>query len=368
MPEAPVGYAVVGLGWISQVAMLPAFRNARGNSRLAALVSGDREKRRSLADRYGLRADATYDYEEYEECLDRDDVDAVYIAVPNHLHREYTVRAAERGVHVLCEKPMATTEEECRAMIRSCDEAGVALMVAYRLHLEPANLHLVGLVESGRIGRTRSFDAVFTEQVTEGDIRLLPPERGGGPLYDIGIYCINAARYLFRAEPDRVWAIRASRPEARFARASEMVSCVLLFPGQRLATFTCSFGAHPVSTLQLVGDRGALRMTNAFTFRGDRELEMEGEHDDRRTFPETDQFGPQLSYFSDCVIGGRDPEPDGEEGRIDVQIIQALYESLDRGRPVDVTLRRGRRPEPGMAMEYPAVPEPESVNAAEPSE
>jgi predicted dehydrogenase len=367
VPEAPIGYAVVGLGWISQAAVLPAFRNARGNSRLAALVSGDPEKRGSLADRYDLRSDATFGYEEYEACLDRDDVDAVYIAVPNHLHREYTVRAAERGVHVLCEKPMAGTEEDCRAMIQACDAAGVQLMVAYRLHLEPANLHLVDLVQSGRIGRPRSFDAVFTESVAEDDIRLEPPGKGGGPLYDIGVYCINAARYLFQAEPESVVGMRASRPQAPLDQASEMLSCALRFPGGRLASFTCGFGAHAVSTLQLVGDAGSLRMTNAFNFRGDRQLEAEGHHDQSRTFPETDHFGPQLAYFSDCVIEDRTPEPDGEEGLIDVRIIQALYDSLDRGRPVELSLRRDRRPVPGMAMEYPAVPAPELVGAAEPS-
>ena len=377
--EAPetVGYAVVGLGWISQAAMLPAFDNAGHNSRLVALVSGEERKRQALSDRYDLSYERdTFDYGALDQCLSRDDVDAIYLAVPNHLHREYTERAAAAGVHVLCEKPMAVTEEECRAMIRACDDAGVRLMIAYRLHLEPANLEVVDRVTSGVIGRTRLFNATFTQQVEEGDIRLMPPEKGGGPLYDIGVYCINAARYFFRAEPESVWATRATRAQDRFDNVSEMMSCVLRFPGDRLAAFTCSFGAHSVSVFHLVGDDGELRMDNAFSFQGDRELEQVAgadagsDHDQgpgRRTFPESDQFGPQLAYFSDCILEGRNPEPDGEEGLVDVRIIRALYQSLDTGRAVDLDVERERRPTPDMAILYPAVEEPEMIDADDPS-
>src|SRR5437763_1225289 len=128
-----VRYAVVGQGYISQAAVLPAFRHARANSRLVALVSGDETKRRSLARKYGV---ATYGYDEYDTCLASGDVDAVYIALPNAMHREYTVRAAKHGVHVLCEKPLAVTEADCKAMIDACRKNGVKLMTAYRLHFE----------------------------------------------------------------------------------------------------------------------------------------------------------------------------------------------------------------------------------------
>jgi predicted dehydrogenase len=360
MPDPrKIGYAVVGLGRISQGAVLPGFRNTR-SARLAALVSGDPDKRRRVAERYGLGADDTHGYEEFEACLSRDDVDAAYLALPHHLHREYTERAAAQGVHVLCEKPMAVTESECRAMIDACRDGGVKLMVAYRLHLDPANLAAVERIEEGAIGSTRLFTSTFTLQVPEGDFRVAPSERGGGPLYDVGIYCINAARYVFRAEPERVWAMRASRPQERFEDVEEMLSCVLAFPGDRLASFTCSFGAHAGSSFQVVGDAGELRLENAYPFRGERRLterrvDGEGPSVRERAFPETDQFGTQLDYFARCVLEGKDPEPDGEEGLVDVQVIRALYRALDRGTIVDVELGRDRRPTPDMAMEYPAV-------------
>lgn len=370
--RSSIGYAVAGLGWISQAAMLPAFANARRNARLTALVSGDETKRRALADRYDLPASATFDYDAYEHCLARDDVDAVYIAVPNHLHRDYTVRAAEAGVHVLCEKPMAPSVEDCRAMIDACRSNDVRLMIAYRLHLDPAHLRAVELATSGAIGEPRAFTATFTQQVEEGDIRLAPVEKGGGPVFDIGIYCINAARYLFRAEPERVWATRSSRPgDPRFGDPEEMATCVLEFPGGRHATLTCSLGAAGVSEFRLVGTEGELGMeANAFNFVGDRELRVAGREAFREQFSTTDQFGPQLAYFSDCILAEREPEPDGDEGRIDVMLIRALYESMETGRTIEVDPgeRRERRPVPEQAIRFPAVEEPEIIGAGAPGE
>lgn len=164
-----IRYAVVGLGHIAQTAVIPAFVNA-ANSQLAAIVSSDSEKRRHIAGRYGIRLACSYD--DYEKCLESGEVDAVYIALPNHLHRDYAVRAAKAGIHVLCEKPMAVTEEDCRAMIAAAENAKVKLMVAYRLHFEPANLEAVRLALSGELGEARYFDSVIAQQVKKGDVRL----------------------------------------------------------------------------------------------------------------------------------------------------------------------------------------------------
>ena len=180
-----VRYAVVGLGHIAQVAVLPAFAHAE-NSELTALVSDDPEKLEKLGRKY--KVTRRYSYEQFEECLGSGAVDAVYIALPNHLHREYTERAARGGVHVLCEKPLAVTEEDCLSMIRVAEENRVKLMVAYRLHFEEANLKAIDLVQSGKLGDPRLFDSVFTMTVKDGDIRLNPRELGGGTLYDIGVY------------------------------------------------------------------------------------------------------------------------------------------------------------------------------------
>src|SRR5438270_383574 len=196
-----VRYAVVGLGYIAQNAVLPAFAHAR-NSELTALVSDSPAKLKKLSKKYSVPH--TYSYEEYSECLESGEVDAVYIALPNHMHRDYTEAAANAGVHVLCEKPMAVTEEDCQAMIAAAEKNKIKLMIAYRLHFEEANLKAVELVQSGKLGEPRIFDSIFTMQVKPGNVRLRR-EKGGGTLYDIGIYCINAARYLFRAEAEEVF-------------------------------------------------------------------------------------------------------------------------------------------------------------------
>ncbi len=205
-----VRYAVVGLGYISQVAVLPAFQHARENSELVALVSGDATKCTELAKKY--KVNKTYNYQQFPECLESGEVDAVYIALPNHMHRAYTEAAARAGVHVLCEKPMAVTEQECEAMIEATSRAKVKLMIAYRLHFEKGNLAAMAAVRDGKIGEPRVFRSGFCQQVTPGNSRL-QDDLAGGPLYDIGVYCINAARYMFRAEPEEVFAYAATREQ-----------------------------------------------------------------------------------------------------------------------------------------------------------
>src|SRR5262249_37099296 len=151
--------------------------------------------------------------------------------------------AAAAGVHVICEKPMAVTSVECERMIEACDEARVKLMIAYRLHFEAANLAAVELLSSGELGEPRYFSSVFSQQVAPGNTRTTA-SHGGAPLLDVGIYCINAARYLFRAEPTDVVAAAATRAgDGRFRDVEEQVAALLRFPGERLASFTCSFGA-----------------------------------------------------------------------------------------------------------------------------
>ncbi len=364
--DGKIRYAAVGLGYISQVALLPAFAHAKKNSELTALVSGDAEKLKELSKQYGVKR--TYSYEQYEECLNSGEVDAVYIGLPNHMHRDYSVRAARAGVHILCEKPMAVSEEDCEVMIAEAKDNGVKLMIAYRLHFEEANLKAIELVQSGKLGEIRLFNSTFTQQVKEGDIRVRR-ETGGGTLYDIGIYCINAARYLFRAEPTEVFAVTANNGEERFREVEEMASVVLRFPGDRLASFTCSFSTASVSTYRVVGPRGDLRLDPAYDFVGDLKHYLTiGEKTKETKYSSRDQFAPQLLYFSDCVLNDKEPEPSGEEGLADVRIIRALYRSAQSGQPVRLEpFERQHRPTPDQEIEKPPVKKPKLVKASSPS-
>jgi glucose-fructose oxidoreductase len=357
-----IRYAVVGLGHIAQIAVLPAFANARRNSKLAALVSGDPVKLRTLSALYDVRR--TCSYEEYNVLLGSGEIDAVYIALPNSMHCDYAVRAARAGVHVLCEKPMALNEDECERMARAARESGVKLMVAYRLHFERANLEAIATARSGRIGEPRQFNSTFTMHVVPGNIRA-KRELGGGVLYDIGVYCINAARSLFGAEPVEVRALTAGA----LGNVEESVGALLRFTEERVATFACSFGSAKVSGYRLVGTKGDLLVDPAYEYAAPlrHKLTIDGESRERR-FAQRDQFAPELLYFSDCVLQNRAPEPGADEGLADVRVIRALYRSAQTGQAVALPpYEKRERPSLEQEIRRPPIEKPQTVHAQPPS-
>jgi len=356
-----VRYAVVGLGHIAQVAVLPAFKHA-GNSELAALISGDAIKERKLSRRYGVPA---FHYDEFEQALRDEAIEAVYIALPNSQHREYCERAARAGVHVLCEKPMATNEADCRAMIAATEKAGVHLMIAYRLHFSPAHVEAVELGRSGKLGELRYFSSIFGMQVKDDNIRTEHKD-GGGPLFDLGVYCINAARYLFDDEPIEVTGYTA-RPahDKRFSKVEEMTTALLRFPHERFAQFTCSFNSGDVASLELVGTKGLLRIDPAYEYVGKLAWTLRiGESEKKRTFAPSDQFASELVHFSDCIRNGKRPEPDGYEGQADVRVIEGIFQSAKSGRAVRLApVKPQKRIRKTQAMKRPAIRKPRLVKA-----
>ncbi len=361
-----IRYAVVGLGHIAQVAVLPAFEHAKQTSELTALVSDDPQKLKELGDRYAV--DKRYSYDEYEKMLQNGEVDAVYIALPNDMHKEYTVRAAQSGVHVLCEKPMAVTVEEGKAMIEAAQLHNVKLMIAYRLHFEQTNMTVASLVHDGAIGEPRLFNSTFTMQVKEGNIRT-QAERGGGPLFDIGIYCINAARYIFGAEPIEVQALMAKGPDPRFEEIEETVGAVMRFPNQCIATFACSFGTQAVSTYRVLGTEGDINVEPAYEYVDELKytLTRKGKPAEEKKTPKSDQFAPELNHFSECIILNKEPRPSGHEGLADMAVIEALMESAEKGESVAVKKLRGKgqasKPDKELIERLPGVKKPDLVNA-----
>jgi predicted dehydrogenase len=363
--QKKIRYAVVGLGHLAQVAVLPAFARTR-NSELAALITGDPVKQKQLSRKYKIKTVGTY--EQYEECLR--DVDAVYIVLPNHLHKEFAVRALNAGIHVLCEKPLAVTEEECKVMIEAAEKNRRKLMVAYRLHFEKANLDAIETGVKGRLGELRFFTSEFAQQVAEGNVRVTESvSNGGGPVYDMGVYCINAARYLFREEPIEILAVGGSRNDPRFEKVEEMTAVTMKFPGDRLATFTASFGAADIGRYTLVGTKGVLTADPGYEYAGALKLKIDiGKKSTKRNYPKRDQFAAEISYFSDCILEGKDPEPSGEEGLADVRVVEAIYRSVQAGKPVMLSpFERKERPGPRQEIHRPAHGEPKTVRAKAPS-
>jgi glucose-fructose oxidoreductase len=352
---------VVGLGHIAQAAVLPAFAHARRNSALTALVSDDARKRRELARRF--RVPHTYSYEEFADGLAAKTFDAAYIALPNHLHRDWALAAIRGGAHVLCEKPLAVTTHEAEEMVEAARRAGVQLMTAYRLHFERANLSALALVSSRRLGDPRFFLAGFSMDVKSGNVRLSPEREGGGPLYDIGTYCINAARHVFRAEPEEVFGWTASRADARFRKSPEMWAATMRFPGERLASFTCSFGGSDTGWYHVVGTKGDLRVDPAFEYaEGLGWRALVGGRRVTRRYGKRDQFAPELLHFSDCILRGKLPAPSGYEGLADVRVLEALRESAAARRPVRLSpFDVPKRPSLALERRRPPVEKPELV-------
>jgi glucose-fructose oxidoreductase len=288
--------------------------------------------------------------------------------LPNDLHYDCVLQTAAAGVHILCEKPLGLTVSECRKMIDVARQHDVRLMTAYRLHFDPATLRALDIVRSGRIGEPRFFTSTFSMQVRDRENIRLSREHGGGPLYDLGVYCINAARSIFRDEPVEVLGAHASSTDRRFREVEEMTSALLRFPGDRVATFVCSFGAADTSVYQIVGTKGDLKVEPAYEYSEGLEhrLTIDGKVS-RRRYAKRDQFAPEIVTFSDCVRERKEPEPSGLEGLADVRVIQAIHHSAARGRVVELAPEtEPRHPGRDQEMRRPPVREPELVEVRPP--
>jgi predicted dehydrogenase len=330
MPKQ-IGYAVVGAGDLTR-AVLAAFAGAAENSRLVAIVAGDRAEAQTLAQEFRATA---YHFDEFRQCLNRDDVQAVYIALPNSLHSDYTVDAARAGMHVICERPMAVTADECRRMIRTCQTNRVKFMVSYRLQFHPAFAKAMDLVRAGHLGPLKTFGSDVTLRIpTPEDVRL-QRRLGGGSVYELGVYGIAAARMLFASEPAQVMAMTARTTRRYGGDVDEGTVALIRFPEERLVHFHSSFGEEPVSTLSLFGEEGWLSISPAYRHDVDARL-IVCRHGrvEETTYPPTDQFAAELGYFSECIVADRQPEPSGIEGLQDVRTIEAIYRSARDGRPV----------------------------------
>ena len=347
-----VRYAVVGTGWISQIAFLPSVAQT-GNSEVTALVSGNRANAEKLAKFHGIPH--VYSYEQYDEMLKSGVADAVYIALPNSMHADYSIRASKAGLHALVEKPLAVTVAECEAMIAAAAASNTRLMTAYRLHSEPATLEAIDMVRRGEIGEPRFFTSSFAFPMAPQNHRL-KAEHWGGPLQDLGVYCVNAMRHLFADEPVEVIAATASMPgDGRFTEVEEMIAATLRFPKDRFAHFIASFGADEIDQYRVVGTTGQIEMSSGYRF--DRQLKLtlsKAGAATEKQFPHYDHFSGQGHYFSDCVLNGTRPVADGEDGLADVAIMRAIEEAAKTGKAQKISLpAHPAHPVKTMARSYP---------------
>lgn len=335
--ERKLGYAIVGLGMYADV-ILPRFAECR-HSRIAALVSGSMDKARRYAARYGVPERGIYTYDTFDTIRDNPDVDIVYVILPNGMHHEYTLRAAAAGKHVMCEKPMANTAQEARAMIDACRAAGRKLMIGYRCHFEQYNLLASKMARSGEVGPTRHIIVLHGFDARPGQWRLDRPLSGGGSLMDIGIYSLNATRYLTGEEPVEVTAFESTdKSDPRFKTVEDRIDFMLRFPSGILASCTSSYSAG-MNSYRVVGRSGWIDLDPATPYSGHvMHIRKDGATTRRELPPPAkSQFVGQLDHLAECIMSGNEPIVAGEEGLKDLRIIEAIYQSAREGRSIKLS-------------------------------
>ena len=354
-PADRVGFAIVGLGHLTLERLMPAFGSTR-HCKPVALVSGDAEKARKVAAQHGIPDAAIYDYDGFDRIADNPAVQVVYIVLPNHLHAEFTLRAARAGKHVLCEKPMANTVAECEQMIEACQAAAVRLMVAYRSHYEPHNRALLRMVRRGEFGTLKEFLSTNSQNMGDpGQWRLKKALAGGGALPDIGIYCLNTVRFLSNEEPSEVLGWMHSTPnDPRFVEVEETMHFLLRFPSGFQATCHTGYGAHKSQMLRLMGSEGWAEMDPAYAYDGialRRERVVAGKVETLMPkIRERDQFALEMDHMAVCVRTGHEPLTGGPEGLQDQRIMDAIYESA-RANGKAISLSQPDGPVRGPALE-----------------
>ncbi|GAA5532890.1 Gfo/Idh/MocA family oxidoreductase [Deinococcus aluminii] len=338
-----VGYAIVGIGELSSGELIPAARTSE-HAYVAALVTGDPEKGKAFARAYDLTEQDVYTYDRFGELGQREDVEAVYIVLPNSLHREYVERAAKMGKHVLCEKPLSVNAEDAQAMVDACKEAGVLLMTAYRCQYTPEHWAARDAVQDGKLGPVKLIDSIHGQVQDDPQAwRLKRDLAGGGPLVDVGIYCLNTIRFLLGQEPEWVFAtLHQPQDDPRFKEVEESMSFLLGFPGSLVANCLTSYGTQKTATLRVLGEQGTVLMDPAFTYQG-LELTLSDQQGDfRPKFPSEDQFSLELDHFAQCIREKKTPWTPGEEGVQDHRIMDALYRSARSGQVVKLEKVGGR--------------------------
>ncbi len=363
--DKKIRYAIVGVGSIAQEAMMPGVDHT-GNSTITALVTSDPVKAEELGKKYD--AVQTCGYEEFPTLLKSGEIDAVYIATPNWRHAEFAVPALEAGIHVLLEKPMEVSSDQCESIIAAQERSNAKLMVAYRLHFEPATIAAIEKVRSGELGHVHLFTSTFAQMVDPANHRAKSGIEAG-PIFDMGPYPINGVRNLFESEPLEAFAVGVRHPESGFGDFDDTVSVTLRFPQGRLAQFTISYFGNKLDTYTVVGTKGDLEVNPGFMYGNPLEHYLKvGESEKHESFKNTDHFGGEMKYFSDCILNGKDPEPDGYEGLADVRVIEAIIRSMQSGQFEKVqTVQVRRRIAEDQEERLGAVKTPEMVHTSSPA-
>jgi len=354
-PDARVGFAILGLGRLATEQIMPAFGRAK-HCKIVALISGTRDKARVLASQYGLPESKIYTYGDVDKIRDDKSIQAIYVVTPNALHHEHVLMAAAAGKHVLCEKPMSATATEAEDMVRACAQANRKLMIGYRMQYEPHAREIVRMVRAGEIGKVKAITGFNGQNMGDpAQWRLRRVLAGGGAMYDIGIYCLNASRFTLGEEPIELNARIYTTPgDPRFKDVEESVYWTMLFPSGVMATLSTSYAMHNTKIFSVQSDIAVLNLEQAYSYSGlrlyeDRSVSGKGMVSELK-IGDTDHFAAEVDHLSLCIRNDVKPRTPGEEGLQDMKLIEAVYQSAASGQTVKLPRVDGldttRGPEP----------------------
>ena len=317
--QKKVGIALVGLGYYSTDVLAPALLET-GKAYLAGIVTGTPAKEEIWMKKYGIPGKNVYNYENFDEIADNRDIDIIYIVLPNSMHREYTIRAARAGKHVICEKPMALNASECRDMIEACNENGVQLSIGYRMQFEPYTQEIMRLGQGKVFGNVLQISCGAGFRNRSVDHWKLKRSMGGGAMMDMGVYPLQASRYVTGEEPLRVNARSyVTRPEI-YSEVEEVMLFDLEFPSGCIASLSTGFHAG-FSYLKVFAEDGRFELEPFSGYRGIKGKTSEGVLE----FPDINQQAAQMDEVAECILTGKPMRVPGEEGLKDMIVVDKIY-------------------------------------------
>ncbi|MEZ6097482.1 MAG: Gfo/Idh/MocA family oxidoreductase [Pirellulaceae bacterium] len=321
-----VNLAIVGLGGLSTNQIAPALQSTK-YAKLAGIVTGTPEKAERWQEKYGIPRANVYNYDNYDKLVDNDGIDAVYIVLPNGMHKEYTVRAAAAGKHVLCEKPMANSSAECQEMIDACKKHNRKLAIGYRCQFEPHHRHCIELARSEKYGKLKAIEAGFGFRIGDpNQWRLNGKLAGGGALMDVGIYALQACRYLTGEEPVRITAQETKTDPKKFAEVDETITWTMTTPSGVNCYCSTSYAFNGINRFNAYAENGSFGLDPAFSYSGI--TGYEGRQEIK--LDNIDQFAAEMDAFAQCVLEDRPSSVPGEEGLRDLLAVEAIYRECRR--------------------------------------
>ncbi|MCO8125093.1 Gfo/Idh/MocA family oxidoreductase [Stieleria sp. TO1_6] len=335
--QSTVNFALVGLGSLSTNQIAPALQKTK-HAKLVGIVTGTPAKEKIWADKYGIEKQNIYNYDNFDQLVDNEAIDVVYIVLPNGMHKEFTIRGAKAGKHVLCEKPMANSAADCQAMIDACRENQRKLAVGYRCQFEPHHLHCRELANSQKYGPLKAIEAGFGFKIGDpNQWRLKADLAGGGALMDVGIYALQACRFLTGEEPVAVTAQETKTDAKKFAEVDETITWTMTMPSGVNCYCSTSYAFGGINRFNAYGDRGSFGLDPAFSYGGITGTSKDGPI----KFPEIDQFAAEIDAFAQCILQDRQSTVAGEEGLRDLRVIEAIYASIENGKRIAIESGKG---------------------------